>query len=257
MWGHKGPFSKRIDRIKEWIKYLQPSLIGLQEVFVVEGQNELFNAIKNLNYNIEFQPTITNEDKEYGNAVLSIWPIEKKKVLILPNKLNAEPRLALTTIINSPFSRIFFTCTHLNWELKDTEVRYNQVESINTFINNITMLKDNISIIVGDFNADPDSKEFNIITKNENNHDFEKRYIDLWRYKNGLKNGYTRDLSNPYARLTTPKNRRVDYIFMGVKDNNWEDDVEIQECKTVCNDQIDGIWPSDHYGVYASIKILK
>ena len=43
--------------------------------------------------------------------------------------------------------------------------------------------------------------------------------------------------------------RRIDYIFSGYPLQNGLGHLEA--CRVVCDDAADGVWPTDHFGVYA------
>jgi hypothetical protein len=29
---------------------------------------------------------------------------------------------------------------------------------------------------------------------------------------------------------------------------------KIEKCRVVCDDEVDGVWPSDHFGLYAELR---
>ena len=55
---------------------------------------------------------------------------------------------------------------------------------------------------------------------------------------------------NPYA--DPPLELRIDYIFIGRHRPNGAGCVE--ECQVVANESVDGVYPSDHYGVFATFS---
>jgi hypothetical protein len=63
--------------------------------------------------------------------------------------------------------------------------------------------------------------------------------------------GHTWDNANAYAALDLEPNRRIDYIFVGFPARTGVG--RLTSCRLVCNDQKDGIWPTDHFGVYAEL----
>ena len=46
--------------------------------------------------------------------------------------------------------------------------------------------------------------------------------------------------------------RRIDYIFTGWPVRNGIG--QLLSCRVVCDDERDGVWPSDHFGVYAELR---
>ena len=57
---------------------------------------------------------------------------------------------------------------------------------------------------------------------------------------------------NPYARSALLPDRRIDYIFSGSPQRDGTGLVET--CRVVCDDAEAGVWPSDHFGVYAELR---
>ncbi len=113
-------------------------------------------------------------------------------------------------------------------------------------------------VVVGDFNAEPDSDEIRYLS---GLHSIEGRSVhlrDAWRAagdaslegEKGL--GITWSNRNPYARSEHEPPRRIDYIFSGYP---LVDGVgRVEHCRVVCDDERDGVWPSDHFGLYAELR---
>ena len=60
------------------------------------------------------------------------------------------------------------------------------------------------------------------------------------------------DNRNPYARTAFEPDKRIDYIFTGYP---MRDGVGVLDhCRVVCDDKKDGVWPTDHFGVYAEVR---
>ena len=46
--------------------------------------------------------------------------------------------------------------------------------------------------------------------------------------------------------------RRIDYVFAGLPRRDGVG--QIQACRVVCDKPEGGVWPSDHFGVYAELR---
>ena len=46
--------------------------------------------------------------------------------------------------------------------------------------------------------------------------------------------------------------RRIDYVFAGYPTPQGLGLIE--RCHVVCDDEKDGVWPTDHFGVYAELR---
>ncbi len=81
-------------------------------------------------------------------------------------------------------------------------------------------------------------------------------FHDSWRVagvrRADLGAGFTWCNRNPYARANLEPDRRIDYIFAGFPKR---DGVGLLEtCHVVCDEPQNGVWPSDHFGVYAELR---
>lgn len=160
IWG-----GKNLDEIIECLKEANADIIALQEVLQdVNGNNNGAKTIAEaLGYHWVFGRTRTLDpdvshllkehgiqtDKEWGNAVLSKWPISDHEVLFLSEKNQRTAVLAKINIYNTEIS-VF--STHLVHAAHPTEVRIAQAEYL---LKNIPKAK---AIIGGDFNDTPESE---------------------------------------------------------------------------------------------------
>ena len=101
-------------------------------------------------------------------------------------------------------------------------------------------------ILAGDFNAEPGSDEIRGLS------DRRSRWVDAWSAAGDGGPGSTWASRNPYARLAGELDRRIDYIFVAPPGADGRGRVE--SCRVVCDDERDGVWASDHFGVYAELR---
>lgn len=100
----------------------------------------------------------------YGIGLLSRYPILRSERVLLPNDGKTEQRSMLIADIELPSGTVVtFVCTHL--EVKSSQMRQEQVRFINKYIKGIK----NQIILCGDMNAEPDSKEMQLLAKDWKN----------------------------------------------------------------------------------------
>lgn len=136
-------------------------LIGLQEVDKHLPRSFCFNQPKRvgglLRKNWVFGPNLKWAPwGQYGNAVLSVWPVARSKQYLLPSR--GEQRGLLEVEVNMGQERVFFFCTHLGL---NQEERLEQVEEILKIIDQ----NGKPSILVGDFNDGRSSREFALLSE--------------------------------------------------------------------------------------------
>ena len=107
-------------------------------------------------------------------------------------------------------------------------------------------------ILVGDFNAVPESNEHRYMRGLNSIDGTSTFYTDAWEVHNSQGSGATWSTENTYASIYGLPDRRIDYIYvatMGVRGPG-----AVLDCRVVCNEAKGGVWPSDHFGVYAELS---
>lgn len=188
---HYGKISN-LDAIGDFLKSIGADIIALQEVDKNQRRSNNFNQgeylAKYLDMSYIYGPNIKLGNSQYGNAILSKFPILEANNHTLPSAL--EPRGILEARINVNGELITILNTHL--AISDRE-RIGQVDSILRIIGD---RRKNI-ILLGDFNEIPEGD--NIIRIKET-------FKDLWETY-GETEGFTFPNWNPGVR--------IDYIFIG------------------------------------------
>lgn len=255
IWNDQGPWPQRVRLIRDEIEILDPDLIGFQEVLQGEDLDLLDDILVGTSYHRDFVGTIESWPRsgvDFGNAIASRWPILSRSEFILPNVEGNETRAALYCTIESPFGLVCFGCTHLNWKVDQGAIRERQVVAL---VDRLMAECDSIDfppILVGDFNAVPESAEIRYL-KGLQSLDGKSIYLrDAWSHAGGGSEGLTWSRSNPYVMQWLDPDRRIDYIFVGLPQPDGLG--EILSCKIVFDSQHEGIWPSDHFGVYAELQ---
>lgn len=152
-----------VDRIAKVINDQAPDVVGLQEVDQFTERSGKIDAIKILKektgmYGI-FMRTFDYQGGEFGNAMLSKYPIIEHKVFHLPARDNYEARLMMMiACVVENGDTVHFYNTHLDHHRQDSD-RPIQVEAIKKIIEN----DHNKIIFTGDFNCQPGTESLNTI----------------------------------------------------------------------------------------------
>ena len=255
IWHNSGPWKQRAELIHAWIDRLDPDLIGLQEVLVGESIDQAAELLQGRSYDVTFAKAIPFwEDPalDFGNAVAVRWPITEREELHLPDGGDGEKRVALSVTMDTPVGPISFTTTHLNWRLHHGAVRERQVVALCDLVLRRRPRGGFPPVLVGDFNAEPESAEIRYVSGLQSIRGRSVHLRDAWRHAGAGGDGITWSNRNDYAQPWLEPERRIDYVFVGPPQ---PDRVGLLEsCHVVCNDKQDGIWPSDHFGVYTEIR---
>ena len=255
LWHDSGPWEHRRQRIQDWIARLDPDLIGFQEALQGESFDQVASLFEDGAYHLDFVHASSfwgERAASFGNAIASRWPIVDREEIRLPDRGDGETRTALSVTVEAPVGEVSFTCTHLNWRLHHGEVRERQVASLADFVLRRRPKDGFPPIVVGDFNADPESDEIRYMT---GHHSIEGKRVffhDAWRVIGREGSGMTWSNRNPYTQTAFEPDRRIDYIFTGYPLASGVGVLE--RCEVVCNEAEESVWPSDHFGLYAELR---
>ncbi len=258
LWNDSGPWERRARQIREWIDRLDPDLIGFQEALRGDGRDQVAELLEGRPYHCDYvcasrfaRPGHAFAEGEFGNAVASRFPIADREAQQLPDAGDGETRAAISVTVEAPFGPVGFTCTHLNWKFRHGFVRERQVAALCELVLSRRPREGFPPIAVGDFNAEPESAEIRYVTGLQSLGGRSVSLLDAWRVAGGGGPGTTWSNRNPYARAALEPDRRIDYVFAGFPKQSGEG--RIATCRVVCDDEADGVWPSDHFGVYAEL----
>jgi len=251
LWWQFGPWQDRAIAIEATLKTTDADVIALQEVWGDAAENYAGNLAEKLGYHLYHADCMTMNGVGFGNAILSRWPIQKtKKILLSGAEETGETRNALYALIDGPRGPIDFFCTHLNWRYEQSHIRQVQVREVAALVKANTAGK-MPPILCGDFNAEPMSEEIRMLTGLTTAAAKGVAFHDAWGVA-GRGAGLTWDNRNAFVAAEFEPDRRIDYIFAGhpkARGRGHVTDVEI-----IGNAPLAGVWPSDHFGVMAKLR---
>ncbi len=262
IWNRFGPWDQRLPAIRAEVARLAPDLLGLQEVLRLDagegdGLDQAAAIASTLGYHVAYARA--HDEGWYGNAALSRWPIVRSETFELPRLGTEEKRTLLHADVDSPHGRIPFFVTHLNWKFDEGHVRVAQIREIALRITKLVgpergrSLDAFPAILVGDFNAEPDSDEIRFLrgltSLGENRRVY---YQDAFGLAGDGTPGYTFAKRNAFAAPLREPDRRIDYIFVRGRDERMRG--EPLDARVCFDSDAEGVFPSDHFGVVANLR---
>jgi len=271
VWNKSGPWPARKELVRDEIARLSPDLLGLQEIIRLPppGSGEKLGPDADqtaeindgFGYHTAFAAAAEyGAGLQFGNALLSRWPIIDHSAIPLPGAESGETRVLLYCVVASPYGKIPVFVTHLNWKLHHGTVRAQQVSYIAKRIFELvpTHADSFPPILMGDFNAEPDADEIRFLVGQAALDDKTVYFADAWSYA-GDGPGYTFDRKNRFAALAHEPPRRIDYIFVRGPDRWFRG--EPLDAKLAFATPVAGesgvVWPSDHFGVVTELAAEK
>jgi len=138
-----------IEELKTTPELQAPDIILLQEMDEA-GTDAIARALK-LNY-IYYPATVhPSSDRNFGNAILSKWPLHANRKILLPHKpiFSATRRIAVSSYVSHPNIEMLVFSVHTATVVLSAKRRQEQADSL---LQSIAEEHDNI-IIGGDFNT--------------------------------------------------------------------------------------------------------
>lgn len=239
LWHDKGDWPKRRELIVEEVRRLKPDLIALQEVLQRPGlQNQAQDLGAALGYRVSFvsvDPAAA--PRRYGNAILIAGaggPAQLRKLEPLDDYRTAAHLRATATERHPDLD---FYATHLHNERDGGAVRARQIASLLDFVD--TSAGGGYRILAGDFNTDADAPELAPLRA---------RYVDAFASVHP-------ELAGDRARASTLNPaylpaQRIDHVFYDPAG------FAAIEARIVLNRSRNGVWPSDHFGLFVRLRPL-
>ena len=255
LWHDQGPWELRRERVQEWIHRLDPDVVALQEVLRGPARDQLDELFGGIGFHVEFAAANRfwrDASLEFGNAVASRFPVRDREARMLPDAGDGERRVALSVTLTTPHGPLGITCTHLNWKLHHGYVRERQVVALADFARSRRPGLELPAVIAGDLNAEPDSAEIRFLLGLQSLEGRSALFYDAWRVAGDGGPGFTWSNRNPYARVAIEPDRRIDYLLAGYPQPNGIG--RLEGCRVVCDDAVNGVWPTDHFGVIAELR---
>jgi endonuclease/exonuclease/phosphatase family metal-dependent hydrolase len=255
IWNRQGPWPERVKLIRKGLEELQPDVVGLQEVLrhEAEPRHQAQEVADGLGYHAAYGPAWhIGGGLDFGNAILSRWPILEGESFPLPNDPGEESRALLYTKVESPWGALPVFCTHLAWKFHQGALRERQVAAIAERVHELAPAGGLPPILMGDFNAEPDSDEIRFLRGLGSLRGRSVYFADCFALA-GEGAGHTFARSNVFAEPLHEPDRRIDYIFVRGPDRKLRGE---PLAARVCFQIPDGgVFPTDHYGVYAEISV--
>jgi endonuclease/exonuclease/phosphatase family metal-dependent hydrolase len=257
IWNRFGPWEQRLASIRAGVGAIAPDLFGLQEVVRLDpGEGDSLDQsvaiAEGFGYCVAYGRA--RDERWYGNAALSRWPIARSHVFELPRAGTDERRTLLHADIESPYGCIPFFVTHLNWKFEEGHVREAQVREIAHRVESLARPDALPAILVGDFNASPDADEIRFLRGLTSLGGGRRVYFeDAFDAAGDGSRGFTYARRNPFAAPLREPDRRIDYVFIRGRDERFR--CEPIEARVCFDEPIDGTFPSDHFGVVAVLSV--
>ena len=265
VWNVEGD-GRRHEVINRELRRLKPDLLALQEVIQTPERKSLDTIVEGLGMQVTHQQEVQAfrppfSDRYGGTAIATRLP--HRVVEALDPRIPQAPDVpwaSLAAIVDlGEAGRLLFIATTAAWcpaaeaarerhavALSELDARHRQALP---------------TVIAGDLNAGPDAASIRFLTGRQSLAGQSVCYHDAWE-RAGSGAGETWTDENPNARagagrIIGQKNygKRFDYVLVGSWDAHPKGRAELLSAERVFDRPVEGLWPSDHYGVMADIDV--
>ena len=246
IWNSDINYNSRLELLTNVINENRIDIIGLQEV-----RDE--NAIKFIKDNCGFEYSVWKKysDCEEGLGILSKYPIAYSETN-WDNKEEVHNSGVMRIIIDYKGISIGLTNVHLDYKSalnREIEI----VEAMKRIDSSISEYE----FILGDFNSYPNSSIYRYLTGQQSLENHVVSYIDLhksYSLKNKINLDVTLDFNNnPRWDNERPLDISGRFDWILIKNPYPKKSPSLNEVKIIGDEIVNGITPSDHYGVLCDI----
>ena len=255
IWNRQGPWAQRLPLIRDGLRALDADVIGLQEVLGFPGMPSQADEIAaGTGWHVHYVPAWhIGGGLTFGNAILSKHRLVDVASLPLPAPEGLDTRTVAFARVDVPHGPMPVFVTHLTFQLHLGHARCEQVRALADHVKTLAPVDGPPPILMGDFNADPDSDEMRFLRGLTSLGSASVYFADCWTATGQTGPGYTYDRRNPYALRSREPSRRIDYIFVRGPDRKLRG--EPLSARLALTEPVDGVWPSDHFAVVAEIHV--
>ncbi|MBA3456739.1 MAG: endonuclease/exonuclease/phosphatase family protein [Deltaproteobacteria bacterium] len=257
IWNRQGPWAQRLPLIRAGLEALDADAIGLQEVMGFSGlPSQAHEIADGTGWNVHYAPAWeVGGGLTMGNAILTRHPLLDVQILPLPSPPGVDTRTVAFARIDCAHGPMPVFVTHLTFQEHLASARRLQVRVLANHVAALAPISGPPPVLLGDFNADPDSDEMRFLRGLTTIDGTSVYFADCWSTTSGAEPGagpgWTYDRRNPYALRSREPSRRIDYVYVrGPTHHLCGEPLGARLCLT---DAVDGIYPSDHYGLVAEI----
>lgn len=252
--GCHGDWPRRRTVIQQGLSRLSPDLVAFQESVLTADYDQVLELLDG--YRVVHQGH--READGTGCSIASRWPITAVHETDLPSTdrtLTTEFAGRSSSVEIEPSDQSPFVLVNHKptWRPSHERERELQAAAMSEFITSMLAGRDLPVILVGDLDAEPEAASIRFWAGRQSLHGISVGYRDAWQHRHPDRPGYTFSNANAMKarRWGNDIDRRIDYIFVSCNDHGPR--FAVEACELIFDQAIDGVWASDHFGLYADL----
>jgi endonuclease/exonuclease/phosphatase family metal-dependent hydrolase len=255
LWGIRGDWEARRAVLIDGFRELQPDIIAFIEAIKTEEYDQVADLL-GPGYQAAHQTD--REPDGQGASIASRWPLGEVHEV----DLDVTPRtadFACTTLVAEllapePFAPLVFANHVPNWQLDFERERELQALAATGFLEELVAARNANVVLAGDFTSDPEAANVRFVSGRQSLDGRSVCYRDAWESVHPGEPGETFTPDNPLVADWDWPFRRLDYVFVRCGEHGGPT-LEITACERIFDHPVNGVWASDHFGIYADLEI--
>lgn len=256
LWWRFGPdWEARQAGILHVLREVQADVMCFQEVWQEGEDCQAAHLARALGVEYAYSGASRIGDVWFGNAILSRWPLRRSESRMLPSMPSDDGGRNCRVLhagIEGPRGPLDVYTTHLSYKPEESAIRQLQVKALCQMVAEGSPGRAFPPLVLGDFNAVPESDEIRMMTGKAAVPVDGLVFYDAWEASHAEGRGFTWSHENVHTGLALEPDRRLDYIFAGKPLANGAG--HVRKAWLLGREPVDGLLPSDHYGVAAEIR---
>ena len=201
----------------------------------------------------------SRDEKGEGTSIASRWPIDAVWNVdhALTDRARGIPVGAVIAEIRvpDPIGPLLFVNHFPSWTVDHERERELQAVATARGIATALAGRQLPVVIGGDMDAEPDAASIRFLSGRQALDGLSVCYVDCWAALHPGRGGEDGDTFTPRngirgATAPTWPYRRIDYLFVTCTVRGG---LQPERCEVVLDEPVDGVWPSDHFGVMAEL----
>jgi endonuclease/exonuclease/phosphatase family metal-dependent hydrolase len=249
----------RQDVVRRILPELRADIVALQEVTRAAGLDQAAELLGREFTVVDLPGRAPNGS---GECLACRWPIGAVSTLDVPIAGAAHEGIRATAVAvevlaPSPFGPLLAVHHRGAYQLHLESARERQALATARFVEDLVRDRDELPVVLlGDLNAAPDAASIRFLTGKQTLAGASVRYEDAWVMARPDDPGHTFTPRNPLVRggqMPLERGRRIDYIL--IRSGSHGPPLDVDDCRLVFTEPVDGVWASDHFGVLAELRL--
>jgi endonuclease/exonuclease/phosphatase family metal-dependent hydrolase len=256
LFARHGDWERRRPVLRQRLRELDADVLALQEA-VVDDDGDTARDLLGDGYEIVHQQQgLVGDGSHHGASVASRWPVlaVHEVDLHLTDRTRDYSAGTVLVEVDSPVGRLVAGSHGNSWAWWAERERELQAVAVVRRIDELVGRQPVHVVLGGDFNAEPQTASMRFLTGRQSLEGVSTAYRDVWESVHGEAPGWTFDPRNPLTAIDEPgldRGRRVDCVLVRCGDHGPT--LRIATAGLAVHEPLDGVHPSDHFGVYADL----